>query len=408
MRKKAPLETGNARASYSLSSAFVLTVGTVIGSGIFFKAPVILEKAGGGTGGLFAFLTGAAFMLLSALTVADIVVSSGADGTTLPDLVGNLLSPRLGLRTDRFFRRVYYPSMAAVLAYVGASYLSALAFPALSEPGILLLAVFLLAFFFGTNALLPLLSDRFRTAATLIKLLPLILMAVAGIPSGVKEGVLPENLSFTRPGGSFFEALPAAAFAFEGWITPAALGRSLKNARRNLPLALLAGSVTVTAVYLLFYLGLLGAAPADLLLTEGTAGAFAARFGAASSRWLLLAVVISCMGTLSGFSFVSGRVSGGRAGFLSACLWLLWYYFSTVHEGQPLGWFAFDNSELPIVTLYALYVPLFFAHMRRRRRYLLPALGILAAAGMVLAALTSHKAQILPYFLLSGLLLLGK
>jgi hypothetical protein len=57
---------------------------------------------------------------------------------------------------------------------------------------------------------------------------------------------------------------------------------------------------------------------------------------------------------------------------------------------------VFDSSELPIVTIYAMYIPIFITWMKKAtdentvRRYVLPGLAILGSAFMVLACLIGH------------------
>lgn len=68
------------------------------------------------------------------------------------------------------------------------------------------------------------------------------------------------------------------------------------------------------------------------------------------------------------------------AGLALAALWLVHYW---AHAGERLpGFLDFDSSELPIITLYGMYVPIFLGLMARGRglgwlkRFLLPALAL--------------------------------
>ena len=81
-------------------------------------------------------------------------------------------------------------------------------------------------------------------------------------------------------------------------------------------------------------------------------------------------------------------------GLLMSVLWLLYFYFGTLLTS--LGPVKFDASELPIITLYALYVPIYIALLRRKdlsvfRGKVMPVLAILCSAFMVFAAIYSHK-----------------
>jgi APA family basic amino acid/polyamine antiporter len=102
-------------------------------------------------------------------------------------------------------------------------------------------------------------------------------------------------------------------------------------------------------------------------------------------------IVISCLGTLNGltlsncraFYAMAARGEGPGSKMLSqvdpvtdmpsnSCLlslvfsavWLLYFYGANLGGGW-FGSFNFDSSELPIITLYAMYIPMFVQFMRK-------------------------------------------
>ena len=85
-------------------------------------------------------------------------------------------------------------------------------------------------------------------------------------------------------------------------------------------------------------------------------------------------------------------------------LWLL------VYVGGPLlgrfGPFRFDSAELPVVTLYGGYIPVFIQMMRRERdlgygkRFILPGLSIVGCIFMVVAAVIGHGIDMAWYLLI--------
>ena len=80
--------------------------------------------------------------------------------------------------------------------------------------------------------------------------------------------------------------------------------------------------------------------------------------------------------------------------------WLLYFYGANLTEGW-FGYFNFDSSELPIVTAYAFYIPMFICWMIKEKemgfvkRFLLPSIATLACGFMVFAAVYAHG--ITPY-----------
>ena len=80
--------------------------------------------------------------------------------------------------------------------------------------------------------------------------------------------------------------------------------------------------------------------------------------------------------------------------------WLLYFYGANLTSGW-FGLFNFDSSELPIITIYAFYIPMLFMWMKNEKemgvakRFVLPALAIAACAFMIFAAVYAHG--ITPY-----------
>ena len=89
-------------------------------------------------------------------------------------------------------------------------------------------------------------------------------------------------------------------------------------------------------------------------------------------------------------------------GLLVSSLWLLYFYGGAIMEG--FGPFKFDSSELPIITLYAIYIPIYIALIKRRdlsgfRGKVMPVLAILCSLFMVFAAIYSHKMNVVYYLI---------
>ena len=117
---------------------------------------------------------------------------------------------------------------------------------------ILCVAGFALVGSYTLNAFSPRLAGKFQISATVIKLVPITLMAIVGTIYGLKEGVLTQNFTTIVEevaGGKsagLFAAVVATVFAYEGWIVATSINAELKNAKKNLPIALV-----IYVVYLL-------------------------------------------------------------------------------------------------------------------------------------------------------------
>ena len=95
--------------------------------------------------------------------------------------------------------------------------------------------------------------------------------------------------------------------------------------------------------------------------------------------------------------------NAASAGLVMCAFWCCYFYFGALLN--ELGPFRFDSSELPVVTLYAMYIPIYLLFMKKARderpfrRSVLPALALIGAAFMILAAIVSYKMDCVYYLL---------
>ena len=329
-----------------------------------------------------------------------------------------------------FMVNVYYPGMTSVLAWVSARYFGVLFGWSMVGPEVLALAGFFLVASYTMNALSPKLAGKFQVSATVIKLIPIALMAIVGTIVGFANGTLTSNFTTVvgeAVGGTassgLFAAVVATVFAYEGWIVATSINAELKNPKRNLPLALVIGAFIVVIAYIMYYIGVAGGASNAVLIAEGATTAFSNIFGGIGGTILNICIVISCLGTLNGLMVgatrgmyaIAARGEGPSPrmfrqidkatnmttnssvwGLFVCGAWLLYFYGANLTDGGWFGLFNFDSSELPIVTIYAMYIPMFIAWMKKEKelgvfkRFVLPMLSLIACLFMVFAAVYAH------------------
>ena len=375
---------------YTLPVAIALVVGTVIGSGVFFKAEAVLTKTGGNLSvGILAFIIMGVVMIISACTFGVVAQShEGVEG--LVGYAAASCGKTYSYYVGWFMAVIYYPSLVSVLSWLPARYFGVLMGwdDAVVGGRTMMLAGVFMIVTYTMNALAPKLAGKFAIATTIIKLIPLLLMAVVGTIVGLTSGMTAFNFSnvvtempFTE---GLFGAIVSLAFAFEGWICATSIGTELKDSKKNMPRALLIGTVIVAIVYVIYYVGLAGAVESEVMMAGGEAGAkiaFQNIFGQVGGAAIFVFVVISCWGTCNGLTMAVTRgmfdlaVESGSPklamfknvdantnmannsavfGLLVSSLWLLYFYGGTIMGG--FGPFKFDSSELPIITLYAIYI----------------------------------------------------
>ena len=418
---------------YGLATAICMVVGTVIGSGVFFKAQNVLVATGGNMPlGILAWAITGLLMIICSLQFAT-MATKYEKCSGVVDYADATCGTTYGYYLAWFMVNIYYPAMTGVLAWVSARYFGVLFGWSLVSAEVLALSGFFLVMSYALNALSPKLAGKLQVSTTVIKLIPLGLMAIVGTIAGMVNGTLPQNFTTVVTevtGGNasgLFAAIVATVFAYEGWIVATSINAELKNPKKNLPIALALGAVIVVAVYILYYIGVAGGATNAVLMEEGATVAFTNIFGTVGGTILNVCIVISCLGTLNGLMVgstrgmyaIASRKMGPKPemfeqvdkstnmttnsavwGLFVCAAWLLYFYGANLTSGW-FGKFNFDSSELPIVTIYAMYIPMFIAWMKNEKglgfvkRFLLPSAAIVACLFMVFAAVYAHG--ITPY-----------
>lgn len=440
------------KKKYGLLTAIAMVAGIVIGSGVFFKAQIILQKTKGNMPlGILAWAIGGAIMLFCILAFA-IMATKYEKVNGIIDYAEATVGNKYGYIIGWFMTWIYYPTLTSVLAWLSARYtltFIASASESASEylggadgcatgPECMVLALFFLCAAFAINTLSPKIAGHFQVTTTFIKLIPLVLMAVVGIIYGLtsKNGTLIQN--FTTKAvvensgvlnvSPIFASVAATSFAYEGWIIATSINSELKNSKKNLPIALVAGGLLVVVIYIAYYIGVAGGATNQELITDGATVAFTNVFGKVFGTVLNVFVAVSCMGTLNGLMLgctrgmysvtVRGRGPSPKMyasvdketnmpsnssvlGLLICAVWFVFFYGANLASKPWFGFFSFDSSELPIVTIYALYIPIFIMFMKKAKdlnplkRFVIPCLAIAGSIFMIIAAVFAHGIQ--PY-----------
>ena len=432
---------------YGLLTAIAMVVGIVIGSGVFFKAEIILAATGGNLPlGILAWIVGGIIMIACAYNFA-IMATKYEYVNGIVDYAEVTTGKKYGYAFAWFLTFIYYPTITSVLAWVSARYTCVLlGIPDITGGECMVIAGLFMICSYALNALSPVLSGKFQVSTTVIKLIPLILMAIIGTIRGLSTGLLVENFttvaSTVTHGNPLFAAVVSSAFAYEGWIIATSINSELKDAKKNLPIALVLGSLIIVAVYVLYYIGLAGAVENSVMMANGEAGArlaFETIFSKAGGTALFVFVIISCLGTLNGLMLgqtrgmysIAARGTGPKSemfsqvdkttnmpnnsaiiGLLICALWLAYFHLANLSGTSFFGPFAFDSSELPIVAVYAMYIPIFINYMRISddpnplNKYFAPLFASAGCLFMVYSAIFAHGADVF-FFLIVYAIIMG-
>ena len=98
-------------------------------------------------------------------------------------------------------------------------------------------------------------------------------------------------------------------------------------------------------------------------------------------------------------------------GALLVAFWLMYFYGANLTEGW-FGPFCFDSSELPVITIYAMYIPIFFMIMKKEKdwsvfnRIIMPGLSVCGCVIMVIAAVFAHRMAVVFYLVVYAVCML--
>lgn len=150
---------------------------------------------------------------------------------------------------------------------------------------------------------------------TILKVVPLILLPLIGI-----FFIDFDNFQhFNTSGKSFSTALNSVAFltlwAFIGLETGTVPGNKVVNPKKNIPIATILGTSIAAIIYILGTIVIIGVIPNSTLINSKGPYADIASFifGGSWSIPFAIAAIISCIGTLNGWTMVVGRIPQAAA-----------------------------------------------------------------------------------------------
>ncbi len=290
--------------SLGLFQATAIVIGTTIGSGVFFKPAKVFLHAGGTFAGIMAWVVSGLITLCAALTTAEIATAipeTGGMYTYLRKLYGERTAFLLGWAQSL----IYTPATVAAISVMFARYMATMM--PMSEVSVHILTLFVITVMVITNCLSVKIGGRIQSLATVLKLIPLFLMILAGLFLGkISTGTA---MASTVEGGlGFGSALIACLWAYDGWNTVANMGGEMKKPEKDLPRSMIIGLGIIISVYVLLNAAIARVLPLETIVSQGdTAVKLAADMvlGKSGSMIISIGILISLYGSLNGY-FLSG------------------------------------------------------------------------------------------------------
>jgi APA family basic amino acid/polyamine antiporter len=303
---------------------FAIVAGSMLGIGIFLSPPIVAGHVGAPAIFLAVWAAGG----LTALAGA---VACGELGAMLPHAGGDYVfqyeafGPSVAFASGwALFAAIFCGSIAAMSVAICTYQLPALIGVDLSGAllelpwgpltGAQAAALVLVPALTFLNALGAQPSARTQVALTVIPIAALALFsAVAVVRGGAPEAPADATPALTL--GGLVLAYNAVYFAYSGWINVIYVGGEVKEPGRNIPRALIGGTLAVTVLYLLLCTGFLRVLGIDGVASAGEAGSATA--GALGGEGVALALTVLIASAL--LASINGTVLGGaRVAFAMA------------------------------------------------------------------------------------------
>ena len=309
-----------------LFDATMIMVGIVIGSGIFLSTGIIAASIPSAGLILLAWVVGGLLTLAGAFTYAEL-------GAAMPEAGGQYvyINKAYGELAAFLFGWIFFFAyMTGGVAFLALAFIEYLAFffPGLSTDnplftigrggfslsaghlvGIGAISVLTLVNFLGVG-----LGKMVQNILTVIKIGTILVFVFLAFSIGKIQPMditaTAQDLSFGQAVMGFFVALVAVSWAYDGWNNVNFVAGEIKNPERNLTLALFAGTLIITLLYVVLNVVYLMSMP-----VSGIAGVYrvaevsaTALLGDQAAVFISAAVLISVVGALNANVLTGPRV----------------------------------------------------------------------------------------------------
>ena len=312
-----------------LFDSTMMVVGIVIGSGIFMTTGLMADALPSASLILIVWLLGGLQMLAGALTYAELgaaMPKAGGQYVYLREAYGSLPAFLFGwVAFIAYLTGTNAAIAVAVAEHLGSFYPSisthniVIDFDYFSISGGQIFAISLILILSFINYLGILFGKWIQNVFTILKIGSILFFALAGlfISTGnhIDFSINPTSMSIGSILTGMGIALVAVTWTVGGWEYVTFAAGEIKNPKKNLPLALIIGTVVIFVLYIMINIAYLKVLPMDLLIGELKVGEATAKslYGPGIAGAFVVVVIISMFGSLNGNILVGPRISYAMA-----------------------------------------------------------------------------------------------
>ena len=312
-----------------LFDSTMMVVGIVIGSGIFMTTGLMADALPSVSLILIVWLLGGLQMLAGALTYAELgaaMPKAGGQYVYLREAYGSLPAFLFGwVAFIAYLTGTNAAIAVAVAEHLGSFYPSisthniVIGFDYFSISGGQIFAISLILILSFINYLGILFGKWIQNVFTILKIGSILFFALAGlfISTGnhIDFSINPTSMSIGSILTGMGIALVAVTWTVGGWEYVTFAAGEIKNPKKNLPLALIIGTVVIFVLYIMINIAYLKVLPMDSLIGELKVGEATAKslYGPGIAGAFVVVVIISMFGSLNGNILVGPRISYAMA-----------------------------------------------------------------------------------------------
>ena len=339
-----------------LSHSWAIVVGTIIGSGIFLVPSEMMRAVGSARLVYFVWIVGGLLSFFGALTYAELGAmkpQTGGEYIYIRDAYGPLAGFLYGWTWFLIAKPASIATITTALVLILGNLppFSFFANPLVSRLFTVtygqLVAIGAAILVSWLNYIGVRKAGGFQFLFTLLKVTTILgIVAVGFLYNGTWANFATQFTGARGGVAGFFAALVAALWAYDGWNDLNMAAGEIRDARRNIPLALIGGVATVGALYILVNAAVQYVLPAAAVAATARPVSEAVRvvLGYAGAGLVSAAMAVSMLVTLNGTI-----LSGARVPFAMA---RDGYFFKSLAEVHP----RFRTPSVAIIVQCALAI----------------------------------------------------
>ncbi|MBU5315696.1 amino acid permease [Clostridium bornimense] len=298
----------NLKKQLGFKEALSITIGVVIGEGIFFKASSVFNNAGSPTLGIAAWIIAGIITICCGLSIAEVSSSIPRDGG-LYGYLKELYNETIAYLYGWVQNIIYYPALIASASIIFSRQVTY--FIDLSKTEQKMLSISLILFFSAIHILSTKTAGKLQIIFTAGKLIPIFLIIIIGIFYNKKDGLTLSNYSVPSNSLGFGSALLSCLWAYDGWISVGNITGEMKNPEKDLPKAIILGLSLIMILYVsisfvfLKVLGFNNAIASNRIASDVSL----IIFGKVGATLITIGILVSVIGAFNGNLISGSRIS---------------------------------------------------------------------------------------------------